>query len=346
MPVNAGTYFVCAYVAETEAYKGLTSEPEEFTIAPKTINNAVKLKAPYKNAVAETELETEEYNATVTWNPQVNGRFGYNTAYEATVTIVPKANYTVSGIAENGYKFDSAISVSNAENSGTVTVSYRATGKKSSSGGGGGTGSATLLTVSFESNGGSKAKSEKVFKNSALKEPAAPEKEGFTFAGWYSDKELKEKYDFSEKVTGAMTLYAAWEKNDAPAKEIILTVGEKEAEVFGKTKKNDVAPKIVNERTMLPARFVAENLGATVSWNEEDRTVTIKGKDEKGEEVVIIITVGSDKATVNGKEVKLDSPAFIENGRTYTPLRFISEQLGATVKWVEKEEKVIIKRSF
>ena len=97
---------------------------------------------------------------------------------------------------------------------------------------------------------------------------------------------------------------------------------------------------------MLPARFVAENLGATVSWNEEDRTVTIKGKDEKGEEVVIIITVGSDKATVNGNEVKLDSPAFIENGRTYTPLRFISEQLGATVKWVEKEEKVIIKRSF
>lgn len=346
VPVNAGTYFVCAYVAETEAYKGLTSEPEEFTIAPKTINNAVKLKAPYKNAVAETELETEEYNATVTWNPQVNGRFGYNTAYEATVTIVPKANYTVSGIAENGYKFDSAISVSNAENSGTVTVSYRATGKKSSSGGGGGTGSATLLTVSFESNGGSKVESEKVFKNSALKEPAAPEKEGFTFAGWYSDKELKEKYDFSEKVTGAMTLYAAWEKNDAPAKEIILTVGEKEAEVFGKTKENDVAPKIVNERTMLPARFVAENLGATVSWNEEDRTVTIKGKDEKGEEVVIIITVGSDKATVNGKEVKLDSPAFIENGRTYTPLRFISEQLGATVKWVEKEEKVIIKRSF
>ena len=168
MPVNAGTYFVRAYVAETGAYKGLTSEPEEFTIAPKTINNAVKLKAPYKNAVAETELETDEYNATVTWNPQVNGRFDYNTAYEATVTIVPKANYTVSGITENGYKFDSALSVSNAENSGTVTVSYRATGKKSSSGGGGGTGSATLLTVSFESNGGSKVKSEKVFKNSAI----------------------------------------------------------------------------------------------------------------------------------------------------------------------------------
>lgn len=45
--------------------------------------------------------------------------------------------------------------------------------------------------------------------------------------------------------------------------------------MFGKTKSNDVAPKIVNGRTMLPARFVAENLGAVVAWNEADKTVTI-----------------------------------------------------------------------
>lgn len=45
--------------------------------------------------------------------------------------------------------------------------------------------------------------------------------------------------------------------------------------MFGKTKSNDVAPKIVNGRTMLPARFVAEQLGASVEWNEADKTVTI-----------------------------------------------------------------------
>lgn len=50
----------------------------------------------------------------------------------------------------------------------------------------------------------------------------------------------------------------------------------------------------------------------------------------------------STSAKVNGKEVKLDSPAFIENDRTYTPIRFISEELGASVDWVEKEQKVII----
>ena len=43
-----------------------------------------------------------------------------------------------------------------------------------------------------------------------------------------------------------------------------------------------------------------------------------------------------------GKEVKLDSPAFIENDRTYTPIRFIAEELGATVEWIEAKQKVVI----
>lgn len=49
-----------------------------------------------------------------------------------------------------------------------------------------------------------------------------------------------------------------------------------------------------------------------------------------GKDVVIVISIGDKVATVNGKEVKLDSPAFIEKGRIYTPVRFISEELGAS----------------
>ena len=41
-------------------------------------------------------------------------------------------------------------------------------------------------------------------------------------------------------------------------------------------------------------------------------------------DVTILITIGSDYAKVNGEDVKLDSPAFVENDRTYTPIRFIS----------------------
>ena len=197
-------------------------------------------------------------------------------------------------------------------------------------------------TVLFNTNGGSKVTSQTVAENSALKEPTAPTKEGFIFGGWYTDKELKNKYDFSAKVTGGFTLYAAWTE-DNPANQIILTIGENNAQVFGETKTNDVAPKIVNDRTMLPARFVAENLGAAVEWNKKDELVTITGKNLKtGEDVTILIKINSDIAYVNEKEVKLDSAAFIENDRTYTPIRFISEELGADVTWVEGEQKVII----
>lgn len=94
---------------------------------------------------------------------------------------------------------------------------------------------------------------------------------------------------------------------------------------------------------MLPARFVAENLGADVLWDGEKGLVTIKGKKLKtSEDITILIYIGSDIAYVNGKEIKLDSAAFVENDRTYTPVRFISEELGASVEWIESEQKVVI----
>ena len=209
--------------------------------------------------------------------------------------------------------------------------------------GGGGGRSTSRYTVSFESNGGSKVSNQTVTRNSVMKEPTAPTKENFDFDGWYSDKELKTKYDFSAKVTKSFTLYAKWTEKDNSINQIILTIGKKDAQVFGKTKSNDVAPKIEKDRTMLPARFVAENLGAKVEWDGEKELVTITSKNLKTDEnVTILITIGAATVKVNGKEIKLDSPAFIENDRTYTPIRFISENLGASVEWVEKEQKVII----
>ena len=45
--------------------------------------------------------------------------------------------------------------------------------------------------------------------------------------------------------------------------------------MFGIEKVNDVAPEITYDRTMLPARFVAEHLGATVEWKDADQQVVI-----------------------------------------------------------------------
>ena len=338
-------------------YKGTLEKL--FTILPKTINSAIILTAPVKNGVPQTEMETNEYTATVAWSPEVTDKFGYSTVYTATITITPKANYTVKGIAENGYTVSGAQTVTNEADSATITAVYAATGSKSS----GGSGSTKRYTVSFNTNGGNKITSQTVAKDNSVKEPTAPIKENFEFAGWYTDKELTTKYDFTEKVTKSFTLYAKWteqkqenggsedvvnnnsgNENKESSNTIVLTIDEHDALVYGITKTNDVAPKVVNDRTMLPARFIAENLGATVEWDGEKQLVTITGKNEKQEDVTILITIGSDYAKVNGEDVKLDSPAFVENDRTYTPIRFISENLGATVEWNETEQTVTIQR--
>ena len=107
-----------------------------------------------------------------------------------------------------------------------------------------------------------------------------------------------------------------------------LTIGKAEGYVNGVAKALDAAPIIRNSRTMLPVRFVAENLGATVGWDGATSTATLETPAKR-----IEIVIGSNVAKVNGVEVPLDSPAFIENSRTYLPVRFIAENLGATVGW-------------
>lgn len=120
--------------------------------------------------------------------------------------------------------------------------------------------------------------------------------------------------------------------------KIILLVGEKDTYIYGNYKANDVEPVIRNGRTMIPIRTVAEALGATVSWNADKKEVSIK----KGSTSVKVV-IGASRAKVNGKELAIDSPAFIENGRTYLPVRFVSEALGASVEWDAKTQAVMIK---
>ncbi len=215
----------------------------------------------------------------------------------------------------------------------TLTAQWK---KNSSSGGGGGSGAPAKFTVSFDANGGTKTENERVEKNSLLSKPADPEKEGFIFTGWYIDKELKTEYDFSEKVTKSFTLYAGWREVKST---IVLTIGESDALVNGKTESTDVPAKIVSDRTFLPVRFVAESLGAKVLWNEETRTVTITDGEKK-----IELVIEKAEITVDGKTEKLDAAPFIEDSRTLVPVRFISEALGAKVTYDEKTKTVTVKK--
>ena len=130
----------------------------------------------------------------------------------------------------------------------------------------------------------------------------------------------------SSSFTSALLIFA-----------IVLTIGSTAATVSGKTVYNDVAPLVVADRTMLPARFVAENLGAVVSWDGKTESVTIEGHNR-----YIELFVGSNFAKIDGETITLDSTPFVQNGRTYVPVRFISEALGANVEWVEALQQVII----
>lgn len=128
---------------------------------------------------------------------------------------------------------------------------------------------------------------------------------------------------------------------------LILTIDSKTAKAFNEDVELDAAPIIRNERTMLPARFVAENLGATVDWNADTQTVLISLKNSYGHTTKSIeITIGSENAVVSEQghtfNLSLDSPAFIENGRTYVPVRFISEQLYSDVFWEESTQTIKI----
>lgn len=102
-----------------------------------------------------------------------------------------------------------------------------------------------------------------------------------------------------------------------------INLGEKDALVFGTSKTNDSAPQIVNSRTMLPARFVAENPGANVSRDGEKELVTIKGKSlETNDDVTILILYRFEHCLCKQQKIKLDASAFVENDRTCTPVLF------------------------
>ena len=192
------------------------------------------------------------------------------------------------------------------------------------------------VTISFDTMGAAKIPAQELKKGELATMPATPKKDGYVFAGWYVESTYKTRFDFTQPVEESMTLTAKWV---GVSRALIMTIDSKVASAFGKTVENDVAPIIVKDRTMLPARFVAENLGAKVEWNAAKRQATITGNG-----VTIVLTIDSKTATVNGKAVTLDSPAFIRNDRTYTPVRFIAEALGAQVEWnATTRQAVIIK---
>ena len=110
-----------------------------------------------------------------------------------------------------------------------------------------------------------------------------------------------------------------------------------EVKLDGKYITFDVLPRLVNDRTMIPVRAVAEAFGADVDWDEETETVIIENGSVK-----ILMKLGENFFTKNGEKIELDAPAFETDGRTLVPARAIAESLDCKVDWDDKTQTALV----
>lgn len=97
---------------------------------------------------------------------------------------------------------------------------------------------------------------------------------------------------------------------------------------------SDVPAMASQGRTLVPVRIISENLNAEVKWDKATNTVTITQGEEQ-----IVLTIGSSTAYVNGEEksipgeVSVGLVTYEGAARTMVPVRFVSENLAATINY-------------
>lgn len=228
----------------------------------------------------------------------------------------------------------------------TVTV-FKKSSSGSSSGGGGSSVAKYGVTISDSKNGAvtaSAAKAEtgdkviltpKADEGYALDKITAKDKDG-------KEVKLKAEKDGTYSFTmpkGGVTVDTTFKQaegaanTDKPAaatKTILLQIGSTAVIVDDQAIINDVAPVIRNDRTLVPIRVITEALGGQVAWNEAAKEVTL---------------------TVNGKEIKMTIGKALEKygvapviigGRTFVPVRFVADELGAVTTWDDATKTVTI----
>ena len=99
----------------------------------------------------------------------------------------------------------------------------------------------------------------------------------------------------------------------------------------------DTRPIMQDNRVYIPFRAVFEALGADVSYNASAKTVTAKR-----DSTTVSFTVGEAQYSKNGVTQQMDANVFVQDGRTFVPVRFAAQALGATVEWDSEDRTVVI----
>ena len=104
-----------------------------------------------------------------------------------------------------------------------------------------------------------------------------------------------------------------------------------------KIKFPDQQPFTENGSILVPVRFVAEAMGYTVKWDKNNGTAVIDGGN-------IVLYIGTNKAVINGKNVKLSSSSKVMNNRTMVSPKLLAELLEVTAEWSAKDNTLNVKK--
>lgn len=99
----------------------------------------------------------------------------------------------------------------------------------------------------------------------------------------------------------------------------------------------DNPPVVEDDMMLVPIRFLFEQMGADVEWDQATKTATATLNND-----VISFPIDDTNAHVNGENATMDVPARLIDDKTMVPLRFLSENLGYTVTWNEDTRTAVI----
>jgi hypothetical protein len=126
--------------------------------------------------------------------------------------------------------------------------------------------------------------------------------------------------------------------------EIQLFLGDNQISINGE-KLTIVKPFVENRTTLVPLRVITESFGAELTWVPETQTVILIYGDKKLE-----LSIGSKNAYVNGEvQVLLTEPKLVKESEVWTtmvPVRFISENFGADVRYTDATKEILITGSL
>lgn len=356
---------VQAYAAD--GYKAIQVKDNKYVVANKISLDGVKRirrgTTTTLKAIVEANGKTYDVAAPITWASDKESvatvKDGVVTGVDYGTATITATLGTTTGTPATQAEDDTATgdgTVTDGDNTTTPSNTLKASctvtvfkkSSSSSSGGGGGSSAAKHgVTISDSKNGAvtaSVAKAEtgdkviltpKADEGYELDKITAKDKDG-------KEVKLKAEKDGTYSFTmpkGGVTVDTTFKQaegatnTDKPAaatKTIVLQIGSTAVLVDDQAIINDVAPVIHNDRTLVPIRVITEALGGQVAWNEAAKEVTL---------------------TVNGKEIKMTIGKVLEKygvapviigGRTFVPVRFVADELGAVTTWDDATKTVTI----